>query len=88
MQRTIFAFYNPNGIDWKYEDMPSGWWWVGCGSTSPVGEFTPKYYTREEQFSGPESNFDEMMQYLKVKFDGLLENGSVKRFHLNETYSF
>lgn len=69
--------------------MPSKWWWVGKGFTAPINSdaMNEAKYRQEEQFSGPEETYEEMLQYLTAKFDGLLESGSVERYYLSDSFS-
>ena len=84
---TRFVHYTPNEQEWKYDKLPTGWWWVGGGSTYSLDSNvkSPKY-TREEQFSGPQTNSNEIDKFLKKKFDNLLDEKKILNFKITKTF--
>jgi hypothetical protein len=87
-EKTIFVFYtlDPSSKGWEYKKLPKGWWWVGAGSTSPVGATHKLKYEREEQFSGPEQTKQATIDYLDGVFAKLKQQGIVKIYKIRQSY--
>jgi hypothetical protein len=87
IEKCLFVFYTikTDGSYWEYGPLPGGWWLVGSGSTSAVGA-PPKEYRREEQFNGFAESIDEMCEFLRIKFDELMANGSIERYKICKKY--
>ena len=82
-----FVHYTPTDQDWKYDKLPTGWWWVGGGSTHSLdSNVKGSKYTREEQFSGPKANSNEIDILLKKKFDSLLNEKKILNFKITKTF--
>lgn len=90
-EKVLFVFYtlteNPTGEhrSWTYKRFPKGWWWVGAGSTSPIGK-PLKRFQREEQFMGPKGTQEAMAEYLESVFKGLKQKGIIAIFKIRKSY--
>jgi GH24 family phage-related lysozyme (muramidase) len=87
-EKVIFVFYTfAQGGSWTYNKLPSGWWWVGSGSTVPTvpGNASEKY-KREEQFQGPAVTQEKTMLYLDKVFTKLKKDGVISMFKLRKSY--
>jgi hypothetical protein len=87
-EKVIFVFYTfAQGGSWTYNKLPTGWWWVGGGSTGPVNASgTSGKYEREEQFQGPAKTQDKTMLYLDKVFTKLKKDGVISMFKLRKSY--
>ena len=90
-EKVVFVFYTINEnlserASWSYGRFPKGWWWVGAGSTSLIGQ-KPKKYAREQQFMGPKEGQDKMITYLDSFFKKLKEKGIIKIYKLRKSYA-
>lgn len=87
-EKVIFVFYTfAQGGSWNYKKLPSGWWWVGGGSTEPVNATgKSEKYQREEQFQGPAVTQDQTMLYLDKVFTKLKKDGVISMFKLRKSY--
>ena len=87
---TLFVFYtfqpNKNTERWKYRKFPTNWWWVGSGTTTPIGA-KKNLYELEEQFSGPSKSKVKMRDYLDKFFIKLKNKGILKRYKIRNTYA-
>lgn len=100
---TLFTFYTMNtGVEFDLHDRPSGWNWVGAGSTYPMcntqtwgGWLRQQYrklcgpptkYKREEQYAGPKETKEEMREYLDKKLDALTKAGVLKFYKIQDTF--
>ena len=82
---VIFVFYAmEKSSSWNYR-LSKGWWWVGSGTSQPVGH-QPTKYPREEQFDGPMASRRATRDYLQAKFEKLKSKGIIQRFKIR--YSF
>lgn len=83
---VLFVFYTLNKSSyWRYDGLPNGWRWTGCGSTSAVNA-PKKIYESQEQFNGPEETKQEVKNYLTEYFNELYENDIIKRFKIRNSY--
>ena len=86
---TLFVFYtfhaNKNTERWKYGKFPTNWWWVGSGTTTPIGT-KKNLYEFEEQFSGPSHSKIKMKDYLNTFFTTLKNKGVLKRYKIRNTF--
>jgi hypothetical protein len=87
-EKVIFVFYTfAQGGSWTYNKLPTGWWWVGGGSTVPVNASgTSGKYEREEQFQGPAKTQDKTMLYLDKVFTKLKQDGVISKFKLRKSF--
>jgi len=97
-EKVVFVFYtfaNAGSLpysSWTYNKLPTGWWWVGAGSTASLPKDTTTavkraiLYKREEQFKGPENTQAQTMQYLNTVFTKLKKDGVIARFQLRRSY--
>lgn len=89
MDKTIFVFYtaadDPPVEKWKIPKYPSGWEFIGQGSTAPIGGKKLKY-RREMQWMGPSSSKTKMIELLDNLFMSLKENGNIKYYKIRQSY--
>jgi len=87
-EKVIFVFYTfkdkTKGGSWSYV-LPKDWWFVGSGSTSPVGGKKSKY-ENEEQFQGPNATQKNTIQYLDNFFKKLKAKGVIKLYKIRQSY--
>ena len=83
MEDVLFVFYTGEG-SWSYT-LPKGWWFVGSGSTSPIGAKKTRYL-REEQFQGPKDTKKKTKEYLDKFFKNLKKKGIVSIYKIRESY--
>lgn len=85
---TIFVFYNiKDESNWKYENMPIDWNWIGSGSVQPlIGNKKNSQYMREEQFNGSSKTRKQMRDYLHNFFTNLMKNNIVSKFKIRNSY--
>jgi hypothetical protein len=88
LKKTLFVFYTKPTKYWKYENIPEGWEWIGCGRTYPfpVDQETIPKYTNEEQFTGPSKNETEMVLFLEQEFQKLKEEKTIDCFEIKQSY--
>jgi len=88
-EKVLFVFYTfadaSVGGSWEYSKMPKGWWWVGSGNTSALGDKKMKY-ENEEQFSGTEDAQGKTKQYLNGVFTKLKTQNVITRFKIETSY--
>jgi hypothetical protein len=86
-EAVLFVFYKSaeGSNTWKYGRFPKGWWWVGAGSTSAVGD-PSREYPREEQFNGPKETQKAMRDYLDQYFQRLKDKGQVVKYKIRNSY--
>jgi hypothetical protein len=87
---TLFVFYtfhtNRDKERWTYGKFQNNWWWVGSGTTTPIGA-KKNLYELEEQFSGPSKSKVKMRDYLDKFFIKLKNKGILKRYKIRNTYA-
>jgi len=84
MEEILFVFYTANEGSWSYV-LPKGWWFVGSGSTTPIGGKKTRYL-REEQFQGPSDTKKKAKEYLDKFFKNLKKKGIIKIYKIRESY--
>ncbi len=101
----IFVFYTPvskNSIIDFNEPFPTGWWWVGRGTTYPICNTEnwkgwlcqlyinifgpPTKYKNESQFIGPAETREIMKERLDKNFSILKEKGVIKFYKIQDTF--
>ena len=99
VEKTLFVFYtlnadhpNPREMSWQYTFPSVGlkgktWYWVGSGSTAPMGRCKKTEYEREEQFAGPSVLRDITREYLNTVFRDLKSRGIITKYKVRATYA-
>jgi hypothetical protein len=86
----VFVFYTftdkENPASWRYtKKFPKGWYWVGSGTTSPIGEKST-LYENEEQFAGPKNTQSQMIKYLTAFFKIVKQKNDITRYKIRTSY--
>ena len=103
--KCIFVFYTPvsnNSIIDFNEPFPTGWWWVGSGTTYPICNTQnwkgwlcqlyrnifgpPTKYENDSQFIGPAETREIMKERLDKNFSILKEKGVIKFYKIQDTF--